>query len=67
MHKTRPTSRTRSRNCLRARKGDRYCSTTVVHATQVYDTAGRLIQNELGTYTYDSAGRIDKWGQMKSH
>jgi RHS repeat-associated protein len=39
-------------------------TTTVVPATRTYDTAGRLSQNELGTYTYDSAGRITSLTQQ---
>jgi RHS repeat-associated protein len=39
-------------------------ATTVVPASRVYDSAGRLIQNELGTYTYDSAGRITSLTQQ---
>jgi RHS repeat-associated protein len=78
MLKTRPSKRTRSRICLRARtRGD--CTgqpsawswefadtsaTTVVPASRVYDSAGRLVQNELGTYTYDSAGRITSLTQQ---
>jgi RHS repeat-associated protein len=39
-------------------------ATTVVPASRVYDTAGRLVQNELGQYTYDSAGRITSLTQQ---
>jgi RHS repeat-associated protein len=39
-------------------------ATTVVPAARLYDTAGRLVQNELGTYTYDSAGRITSLTQQ---
>jgi RHS repeat-associated protein len=39
-------------------------ATTVVPASRVYDSAGRLVQNELGTYTYDSAGRITSLTQQ---
>jgi RHS repeat-associated protein len=39
-------------------------TTTVVPATRSYDTAGRVIQTELGTYTYDSAGRITSLTQQ---
>jgi RHS repeat-associated protein len=33
-------------------------ATTVLPATRAYDSAGRVIATELGTYTYDAAGRI---------
>jgi hypothetical protein len=39
-------------------------ATTVLPATRVYDTAGRVVQTELGTYTYDSAGRITSLTQV---
>jgi RHS repeat-associated protein len=39
-------------------------ATTVVPASRVYDSAGRLVQNELGTYTYNSAGRITSLTQQ---
>jgi RHS repeat-associated protein len=39
-------------------------ATTVLPATRVYDTAGRVIATELGTYTYDSAGRITSLTQI---
>jgi hypothetical protein len=78
MLKTRSSKRTRSRICLRVRKrGDNVgqpsawnwefadtSATTVVPASRVYDTAGRLVQNELGSYTYDSAGRITSLTQQ---
>jgi uncharacterized protein RhaS with RHS repeats len=39
-------------------------ATTVLPATRVYDTAGRVIATELGTYAYDSAGRITSLTQI---
>jgi RHS repeat-associated protein len=39
-------------------------ATTVLPAVRVYDTAGRVIQTELGSYTYDSAGRITSLTQV---
>jgi RHS repeat-associated protein len=39
-------------------------ATTILPATRVYDTAGRVIQTELGTYAYDSAGRITSLTQV---
>ena len=39
-------------------------ATTILPATRVYDTAGRVIATELGTTTYDSAGRITSLTQV---
>jgi RHS repeat-associated protein len=39
-------------------------ATTILPATRVYDTAGRVIATELGSYTYDSAGRITSLTQV---
>ena len=39
-------------------------ATTVLPAVRVYDTAGRVVQTELGSYTYDSAGRITSLSQV---
>jgi RHS repeat-associated protein len=39
-------------------------ATTNLPASRTYDTAGRVIQTELGTYTYDAAGRITSMSQQ---
>ena len=39
-------------------------ATTVLPATRSYDTAGRVVATELGTYTYDAAGRITSLTQQ---
>ncbi len=39
-------------------------ATTVLPASRTYDTAGRVIQTELGSYTYDAAGRITSLSQQ---
>jgi RHS repeat-associated protein len=39
-------------------------ATTVLPASRVYDSAGRLVQNELGSTTYDAAGRITSLTQQ---
>ncbi len=39
-------------------------ATTSLPASRVYDTAGRVIQTELGSYTYDAAGRITSMSQQ---
>jgi RHS repeat-associated protein len=39
-------------------------TTTSLTASRAYDTAGRVVATELGTYTYDAAGRITSLTQQ---
>jgi RHS repeat-associated protein len=39
-------------------------ATTLLPASRSYDTAGRVVQTELGSYTYDAAGRITSLTQQ---